>query len=96
MNHAVAIQVIHRIGALLVFVKVGLTVIKAFKTPVPQKIKTLAGLAAFFLSLQVSLGISAVLLKMPIFINIAHHTIAASLFATLLVMSYEANRIRLH
>ena len=77
-----AIQIAHRIGALIVFGHVLATAVLAWR----RGLRTLAVLAAGFLCTQVALGIGNVKLLLPLPVATAHNGVAALLLLTLIAL----------
>jgi len=85
----VTIQFLHRIGALLVFLKVLSIAGRSLKVSLSPKARRLVALAVFFLILQISLGIGSVLMRLPLWMSVSHLAVAVALFSTLLALSYH-------
>ncbi|MEP7044746.1 MAG: COX15/CtaA family protein [Dokdonella sp.] len=77
-----AIQIAHRIGALIVFGHVLATAALAWR----RGLRILAALAAAFLCTQVALGIGNVKLLLPLPLATAHNGVAALLLLTLIAL----------
>ena len=85
-----AIQVMHRLGALVVFVYFsgfGLRLLKQ-----RNGLKQLGVFLLVLLFLQVSLGIMNVVLGLPIAIAVLHNLVAALLLMTVLAVTHRVNR----
>ncbi len=79
-----AIQVVHRMGALIVFVYlIGLAL------ALLKKYKVLAGILLLVLFIQVSLGIMNVIFALPLAIAVLHNLVAAFLLLTLLTINHK-------
>ena len=88
----VAIHMLHRLGALLVLI----TLLTFFyfllrQNPPPQLILTLS-ISTALLFIQIALGISNVLLSLPIAIATAHNGVAVLLLLSLLTILYQISR----
>lgn len=84
----VTIHVMHRLGALIVFSYWSillLTIIGICRSPLLFK---LAKYILFILVIQVCLGISNVLLQLPLIIAVAHNGVAALLLASIVGLNY--------
>lgn len=77
-----AIQISHRIGALVVFLYVLATALLAWR----RGLRPLAGLTALLLCTQVALGISNVTLFLPLPVATAHNGVAALLLLALIAL----------
>lgn len=89
MTALTAIHWTHRLMALLVSVVLGWLVVRLFRTP------GYAGGAvviSILLLVQVSLGISNVLLSLPLAVAVAHNTGAALLLASLVWLNFKVRR----
>ncbi len=80
-----AIQVSHRIGAVLIAL---LVLLLAWRLKV-QGLPRLAGLLVLALVLQISLGISNVLLQLPLVVAVAHNGGGALLLLSLVLVNYR-------
>jgi cytochrome c oxidase assembly protein subunit 15 len=86
-----AIHWMHRVGALLTFIIVGWLAIKMLRVPALAK----AGLLiALVLIIQVALGITNVLLSLPLPVAVAHNGVAALLLLTLVVLNFRLRKAR--
>jgi heme a synthase len=89
MQSLTAIHWVHRVMALIVTLYLGWLVVRLLRTP------AYAGPAvvvAALLVLQVSLGISNVLLSLPLGLAVAHNTGAALLLASMIWLNYRVSR----
>ena len=89
MQSLTAIHWVHRVMALIVTLYLGWLVVRLLRTP------AYAGLAvavSALLVLQVSLGISNVLLSLPLGLAVAHNTGAALLLSSLVWLNYRVSR----
>ena len=82
-----AVQVSHRIGALLTFLVVGSLSISAIMT-MNKNLRRTAVIVMLVLITQVSLGIANVLLVLPLPVAVAHNGIAALLLLSLVTLLY--------
>jgi cytochrome c oxidase assembly protein subunit 15 len=78
-----AIQIAHRIGALIAFVAVGSVAVVAARRPA---VRALAAIIGTLLLLQIALGIGNVVLGLPLAVAIAHNGVAAMLLFALLAL----------
>lgn len=93
LNHEslVAIHWVHRVGALVTFLVVGLVALLAIRRVPLRGI----GLAILLLLLiQIALGISNVLLSLPLPVAVAHNGVAALLLIALVVLNFRVGRAR--
>ena len=88
-----AIHMTHRIGALVTFVTISLLVIIALRSQL-SSIRKAALLVAFFLMLQVTLGIANIVKGLPLYIAVAHNGVAALLLLSLTILLYTVQRAR--
>jgi cytochrome c oxidase assembly protein subunit 15 len=84
-----AIQMAHRIGALIVFVYSGWLAMRLIKA---DQLTKLGFILLLVLFLQVSLGISNVVLSLPLNIAVLHNFVAALLLLTLLTINHRVRR----
>ena len=84
-----AIQMTHRIGALIVFVFVLLFGLRLLRS---ANLKRVGIVLLFLLFVQVGLGISNVVLALPLSIAVAHNLVAALLLLTLLTINHKIRR----
>lgn len=88
-GHRIAIQMIHRIGAVITtFVLVFL--IFKFKKEIKFKFYLIS--IAFLLSTQITLGILNVVLSLPIAIAVAHNLTALLLLLSLILLKHKVNQ----
>ena len=84
-----AIHWMHRVGALFTFVIVGWLAFTMLRIPALAK----AGLLiALVLVVQVSLGITNVLLSLPLPVAVAHNGVAALLLITLVMLNFRLRK----
>lgn len=88
----VAIHFLHRVGAV-----VATTALVAFFALARKRVQSRRGRAALLavpalLGVQVFFGVSAVLMKLPLPVSVAHLATATALWAMLLVVTYEIRR----
>lgn len=84
----VAVHLAHRIGALVTLLTVGLLSLAMLLTAQSKNVKIIASVMLFLLLAQVSLGISNVLLGLPLPIAVAHNGVAALLLLSLVTANY--------
>ncbi len=84
-----AIQMAHRIGALIVFIYLAWLAIRLIKSTQMTKLGFILLLMLF---LQVSLGISNVVMALPLNIAVSHNLVAALLLLTLLTINHRVRR----
>jgi len=80
-----AIQVVHRIGALIVFVYLVGLVLLLFK----HQYKKLASFLLLVLFLQVSLGIMNIVFALPLGVAVLHNLVAALLLLTIITINHR-------
>lgn len=81
-----AIHWTHRVGALVTFIYLLLLGISALKVP---SLRVCASLVLFFLVVQVGIGISNVVMSLPLPLAVAHNAGAALLLASLIALVYK-------
>lgn len=84
----------HRTGALLVALVVPLLAFVAgqLKDRLTTRARVMRVLSVVLLTLQISLGIGSVLMKLPILMSVAHLATGVALLAALVVLVYEFRR----
>ncbi|WP_254849541.1 heme A synthase [Thalassotalea sp. PP2-459] len=91
-DERVTIHVMHRFGAILVSVYLLWLVFTIFTKAQSQFFKRCAlGLLATLL-LQIGLGVSNVVLSLPLFIAVSHNVVAACLMLMLILLTYSLKR----
>ena len=85
----VAIHMTHRLGALIVFVVIGILAILLMKNPASRKSGFIVG---GVLLAQIALGIQNVVLHLPLANAVAHNGVAALLLAAMLRLLYLSGR----
>jgi cytochrome c oxidase assembly protein subunit 15 len=90
LNHhaRITIQLLHRMGALLTTVSIAWFAWLAWRHGKKNRIRMLSFLTFSLLTVQVLLGISNVLLLLPVTIAVAHNCIAALLLLSLITLVY--------
>jgi cytochrome c oxidase assembly protein subunit 15 len=89
MQALTAIHWVHRLMALVIFVYLAWRVARLFRTPGYRGVGMLVGV---LLLIQVSLGISNVLLSLPIAVAVAHNAGAALLLGSLVLLNFRIRR----
>ncbi|MBV1873438.1 MAG: COX15/CtaA family protein [Gammaproteobacteria bacterium] len=84
----VAVHFSHRLGALITLILVGGLSIMLLRGEPKGSVKVVAGLMFVLLLLQITLGISNVLLRLPTLIAVAHNGVAALLFLLTVSLNY--------
>ena len=84
-----AIHWVHRVGALMTLLIVGLLVIKMLRV---AALASAAFAIAFVLTLQLSLGIANVLLSLPLPVAVAHNAVAAILLLLLAMLNFRLRK----
>ncbi len=84
-----AIHWVHRVGALMTLLIVGLLVIKMLRV---AALARAALLIAFVLLIQLSLGIANVLLSLPLPVAVAHNAVAAVLLLVLVMLNFRLRK----
>lgn len=87
-ENAVTVQFMHRSIAVLVFV----SVITGFLIAMNQRFKTAKGLVLVIMLIQVTLGISALMLKVPVALGAAHQAGAVALLSAALYVAHIARK----
>jgi cytochrome c oxidase assembly protein subunit 15 len=82
------IHVAHRFGAMITAGLVGLLAIRLLRRAHSSALRTAGGMLLLLLALQVALGISNVVLGLPLAVAVAHNLGAALLLVTLVFINY--------
>ncbi|RUO81150.1 cytochrome B [Idiomarina tyrosinivorans] len=85
-------HIAHRIGAIITTLLVLTLVIKSWRHAISQYFRQRLLLITLLILLQVSLGISNVLLSLPLPIAVAHNAVAALLLLSLVGLNYNLSR----
>jgi len=86
----VAIQWIHRVGALITFVYIGLLGLNLLKQ---SQLRVLVITMMLLLVVQVGLGIANLILHLPIVLAVAHNMVAALLLMTVIMLNSKITEI---
>jgi cytochrome c oxidase assembly protein subunit 15 len=86
----VAIQWIHRIGALVTFIYLGLLGIRLLKQP---NLKGFAAVMLLLLVIQIGLGVANLVLHLPIVLAVAHNMGAALLLMTVIMINSKITEL---
>jgi heme a synthase len=87
----VAIQWIHRVGALITFLYLGFLGIHLLRQP---QLSGLASLLLVFLITQIGLGVANLVLHLPTVLAVAHNMVAALLLITVVVLNSKITELR--
>ena len=87
-ENPVMIQFVHRSIALLVFV----SVIVSFVVAIGQRFRTAKALVLIIMLIQVCLGISALVMKVPVMLGAAHQAGAVALLSAALFAAHRARK----
>lgn len=87
-ENPIAIQFVHRSIAVLVF----FAVITSFIVGLKQRFNTFNGLVLFVMLVQVNLGISALVMKVPVVLGAAHQAGAVALLSAALLAAHIARK----
>lgn len=85
----VAVHFVHRLGALVVVAVLGLLAWKLWRTPPAWQLRGLGLALASVLLLQVLLGISNVVLNLPLLVATAHNAVGALLLLVMVSVNYR-------
>lgn len=88
----IAIHWVHRVGAIVTFLYIGLLLIKIFRV---NELRRHAAILGLLLVGQVSLGLLNVLLSLPLAIAVAHNAVAALLLVSLVMLNYRLHAKRI-
>lgn len=91
LNARISVQILHRIGALLVFILVGCFSLLTWRHTTNRLVRRLSFLTFSLLIIQILLGVSNVLLLLPLKIAVAHNGTAALLLLSLVTLLYYLN-----
>jgi cytochrome c oxidase assembly protein subunit 15 len=84
----VTIHVMHRLGAVMTLLIVGLLIFKLLFSEFDPVIKRIGLLLLFILVVQISLGISNVVLSLPLFVAVAHNATGALLLLSMVLINH--------
>jgi fused signal recognition particle receptor len=84
----VAIHVVHRIGAVAVFLVLSILAMGVTSNRKAPRLSKAGLLLSFLLLVQISLGIAAVLLRLPVAVAVAHNVFGALLLLNLVHVHY--------
>jgi cytochrome c oxidase assembly protein subunit 15 len=86
-----AIHWAHRSGAYLVALYIGWLALRAMHV---RRMRGLASVVLGLLLIQLALGVSNVLLGLPLAVAVAHNGVAALLLAAMVMLNFQLNRGR--
>jgi len=84
----VTIHVMHRLGALITLFVVGFLIIKLLVSEFDPTAKRIGLLLVLVLLMQISLGISNVVLSLPLFVAVAHNAVGALLLLSMVLTNH--------
>jgi cytochrome c oxidase assembly protein subunit 15 len=84
-----AIHWVHRVGALIVLLVVGLLALKLMRIPALARA---GAFIALILATQLSLGVANVLLSLPLPVAVAHNAVAALLLLSLVMLNFRLRK----
>lgn len=84
----VTIHVMHRLGAVITLLVVGFFVFKLLTTKIEPITKRIGLLLLLVLVVQITLGISNVVLSLPLFVAVAHNAIGAILLLSMVLSNH--------
>ncbi len=90
----VAIHVVHRLGALIVFFYLCAMLLWLWRLAASRTVKLAVVAVAVILSLQIALGISNVIWLVPLPIAVAHNAVGALLLLGMVNLRYQFSRIK--
>ncbi|WP_417682814.1 COX15/CtaA family protein [Pseudidiomarina aquimaris] len=85
-------HVTHRIGAIITLLVVGFMLIRGYRSAQSSKIRSSLNWVTIALILQIALGISNVVLMLPIGVAVAHNLMGALLLLSLVGLNYKIAR----
>lgn len=90
LNHAarIMIHMLHRIGALLTTLIIGWLALLAWMRSQNKSIRAISIVMATLLIIQILLGITNILAKLPLPIAVAHNAVAALLLLSIVTLNY--------
>ncbi len=89
-ENPVMVQFVHRCMAVIVTA----VILVSFYLSTKQRFRTLNSLALLALLVQISLGISALVMRVPVSLGAAHQAGAVALFAAVLYAAHRARKVR--
>jgi cytochrome c oxidase assembly protein subunit 15 len=87
----IAIQMVHRIGALVTLLVVGFLAWRLIALQGARNLRSMGLVLLLVLLLQIALGISNVLLQLPLLVAVAHNGVGALLLLTVLTVNHAVN-----
>ena len=87
-NAQVAAHWLHRVGALVSFVVLGITILSSFSEKYPQQVRKGGLILSILLLIQIGLGIINIRMGLPIWSAVAHNGFAALLMLPLLYIRF--------
>ncbi len=87
-NAQVAINWLHRVGALLCFIVLTSLTLSTMTATAPKSARKAGVWLSILLFVQIGLGIISYILAMPLGISVAHHAVAALMMLPLIVISF--------
>ncbi len=88
----VTIHAMHRIGAIVTFLFLGWLAISVFKNAQTSFFKKVPSILLIVLFIQVGLGVSNVVMSLPLAIAVSHNVVAACLMLVLITLAYSLKR----
>lgn len=85
-------HIVHRFGALVVFIYLCWLGIRLFTTSISDRIKNQSVLLVSILGAQIALGISNVVYSLPVSVAVAHNAVAVLLLLSLILVNYTIYR----
>jgi cytochrome c oxidase assembly protein subunit 15 len=85
-------HVVHRVGALVVFLYLCWFAIRLYTSSISDRIKNQSVLMVSVLGVQIALGISNVVFSLPIAVAVAHNAVAVLLLLSLILINYTLYR----
>lgn len=85
-------HIVHRFGALVVFIYLCWLGIRLYSTSISDRIKNQSVLLVSLLGAQIALGISNVVYSLPVSVAVAHNAVAVLLLLSLILVNYTIYR----
>ena len=86
------IHITHRIGAIITFLYLGWLALTLYRKAASNAVKHISAVVLAVLTVQVLLGISNVVYKLPIVVAVLHNAVAAILLLSLVALNYNLFR----
>ncbi|MBU3020312.1 heme A synthase [Aestuariibacter sp. A3R04] len=87
-------HIVHRAGAVVTFLYLLWLGFRLWRQDVSSSMKTAGTMLIAILMLQVTLGVSNIVLSLPVFVAVAHNLVAACLLLVMVWITYQVSRVQ--